>query len=136
MLNRVTTFLIGLELLALLLWFPHLRWTPWRAVGGALVVGSMVMLMVARWQLGRSFSIRARAARLVTTGLYSRVRNPIYVAGVLLVCGIPLLAERWWPALLLLVLVPMQRRRARREARVLEERFGEEYRAYRRTTWF
>jgi protein-S-isoprenylcysteine O-methyltransferase Ste14 len=34
------------------------------------------------------------------------------------------------------VLIPMQIVRARKEARVLEEKFGEEYRAYRARTWF
>ena len=38
--------------------------------------------------------------------------------------------------LFLLVVIPMQIFRARREARVLEEKFGEEYREYRRRTWF
>jgi protein-S-isoprenylcysteine O-methyltransferase Ste14 len=36
----------------------------------------------------------------------------------------------------LLLLIPLQVWRARNEARVLEEKFGEEYREYRRRTWF
>jgi protein-S-isoprenylcysteine O-methyltransferase Ste14 len=35
-----------------------------------------------------------------------------------------------------LFLIPLQARRAREEARVLEDKFGEEYRAYRKQTWF
>jgi protein-S-isoprenylcysteine O-methyltransferase Ste14 len=43
----------------------------------------------------------------------------------------------FWPLLLLLILViPMQIARARREAAVLEATFGEKYRRYRRQTWF
>jgi len=38
--------------------------------------------------------------------------------------------------LLLLIIVPMQIVRAWREARVLEERFGDDYRAYLARTWF
>ena len=38
--------------------------------------------------------------------------------------------------LLLLVLVPVQVLRARREAAVLEARFGDTYRDYRKRTWF
>jgi protein-S-isoprenylcysteine O-methyltransferase Ste14 len=38
--------------------------------------------------------------------------------------------------LALLVIIPVQILRARRESRVLEEKFGEEYREYRRRTWF
>ena len=38
--------------------------------------------------------------------------------------------------LFFLAVIPVQIFRARREARVLEEKFGEEYRVYRRGTWF
>jgi protein-S-isoprenylcysteine O-methyltransferase Ste14 len=38
--------------------------------------------------------------------------------------------------ILLVVLVAIQVVRAGREARVLEAKFGEEYRAYRKQTWF
>ena len=72
----------------------------------------------------------------MTTGVYARVRDPIYWSGVLLLGGLALLLASWWPAVLLLIVVPMQRARARRESRVLEERFGEEYLRYRRGTWF
>ena len=37
---------------------------------------------------------------------------------------------------LLLVLIPVQIVRARKEAKVLEAKFGEEYRACRAKTWF
>ena len=44
----------------------------------------------------------------------------------------------WKPYLLivLLVLVSMQIIRARREAAVLEAKFGDAYREYRKRTWF
>ena len=135
MLNRVTTAVMALELLVLALWFPHVRWTPLKAVGAGIVVLSLMLVMTARMQLGRSFSVRAKATALVTTGLYARVRNPIYLASGMLFIGVALLVGSWWPMLIVAVLVPVQRRRARREAEVLRARFGEEYEAYRRRTW-
>ena len=44
----------------------------------------------------------------------------------------------WRPDLLivLLVLIPAQIIRARREAAVLEAKFGDAYRDYRKRTWF
>ncbi len=92
--------------------------------------------MVARYTLGRSFSIRAKATALVTTGIYSRIRNPIYVSGMFFIIGAALMLRKPYVLLFLVVIVPMQIIRARREARVLEEKFGEEYRAYRKRTWF
>ena len=93
-------------------------------------------VIVARYTLGRSFSIAARATALVTRGLYSRIRNPIYVSGVFFIIGLALMMWNSYVLLLLVVIAPMQIIRARREARVLEEKFGDEYREYRKRTWF
>ena len=57
-------------------------WTPNRIVGLSIAVPALVLLVVARLQLGRAFSVQAKASTLVTTGLYSRIRNPIYVFGM------------------------------------------------------
>lgn len=37
---------------------------------------------------------------------------------------------------ILVIVVPLQMYRAKQEAKVLEAKFGEEYRAYRSRTWF
>jgi len=87
-------------------------------------------------QLGSAFSVEAKASKLVRTGLYSRIRNPIYVFGGLLIVGLLLLAGRPVLLLLLLVLVPLQVVRVRREEQVLSEKFGAEYEEYKRETWF
>jgi protein-S-isoprenylcysteine O-methyltransferase Ste14 len=92
--------------------------------------------MLARWQLGSSFSVRAKASRLVTAGLYSRIRNPIYLFGGLMLVGLSLFFSVWGPLAVVLVIVPLQVVRARREERVLAEAFGEEYERYKSTTWF
>lgn len=116
-------------------YFLQLAMTPLRVFGLILALASLGLWTTARIQLGRSFSIAPKATALVTRGIYSKIRNPIYVfsatwiAGLALALGQPV-------ALLLLPLIPMQVARARRESRVLEAKFGEEYREYRRKTWF
>jgi len=107
-----------------------------RWVGLVLGLIGLAGVIVARYTLGRSFSIAAKARALVTTGIYSRIRNPIYVSGVIFVVGLVLMVGRPILLAILVVIIPMQIVRARREARVLEEKFGEEYREYRRRTWF
>jgi protein-S-isoprenylcysteine O-methyltransferase Ste14 len=111
-------------------------WRPTQVLGLAMLVPSLVLITVARMQLGRSFSVAPRATQLVTHGLYSRVRNPIYVLGVPFLAGLILFFD--CPAWLALVvpLAVMQFVRAGREAKVLEARFGEDYRRYRAGTWF
>ena len=112
---------------------------PHRAARWAGLVFGLIGLtgvIVACYTLGRSFSIAARATALVTRGLYSRIRNPIYVSGVFFIIGLALMMWNSYVLLLLVVIAPMQIIRARREARVLEEKFGDEYREYRKRTWF
>jgi protein-S-isoprenylcysteine O-methyltransferase Ste14 len=111
-------------------------WTPWHIAGLAIAVPSLVLFVMARIQLGGSFSVQAKATALVTSGIYSRIRNPIYVFGALLLVGILIWLHQPWWLLVLAVLIPMQVLRVRKEERVLEETFGDAYREYKRKTWF
>ena len=106
------------------------------SIGLLIALTGLAGVIVSRYTLGRSFSIVPKATALVTGGIYSRIRNPIYVSGMVFLAGIIVMVKR--PALLAiyLVIVPMQVIRARREAAVLETAFGDEYREYRKRTWF
>jgi protein-S-isoprenylcysteine O-methyltransferase Ste14 len=92
--------------------------------------------IVARLQLGDAFSFRAHAHRLVTTGLYSRIRHPVYVFGSIAgLASVVALQVRWF-LILALLLEPITIWRAIQEERVLHAAFGEEYTRYRERTWF
>jgi len=110
--------------------------TVTRAVGLGIAIPSFLLFMFARIQLGRAFSLKAKATALVTTGLYSRIRNPIYVFGVLMVAGVIIWANRPWFLLVYVVIIPLQIFRIRKEEQVLEDKFGAAYLEYKRRTWF
>ncbi|MDE3202168.1 MAG: isoprenylcysteine carboxylmethyltransferase family protein [Acidobacteriota bacterium] len=114
----------------------HLPLTPMRVAGLAIAVPSFLLLVIARVQLGRAFSVGAKASTLVSTGLYSRIRNPIYVFGFLLCTGVIIWAGNPWLILFLAVLAPLQIWRSGKEEAILEQTFGEEYLEYKRKTWF
>lgn len=111
-------------------------WNGQRLAGSVLLLIGMSLVFSARLQLGRSFSLTPQARKLVTHGLYSRIRNPIYVFGTLAIVGLCVILQRPYLWLLPLFVIAMQTARARREAQVLEAKFGDEYRAYRARTWF
>lgn len=116
--------------------FAHPPWSPMRIAGLILLIPALILLTIARIQLGNSFSLAPRATQLVTRGIYSRIRNPVYVFGAFVFTGLFLFLERPYLLLLLVPLLGMQIKRARAEARILEEHFGEQYRLYKAKTWF
>ena len=131
----VSQFVASVVLLAFVVLWPG-PWNIQRIAGSVLLMVGLGFLSLARVQLGRSFAVTAQAKQLVIHGLYSRIRNPIYVFGAVAIAGLFLIMQK--PALwaLFVVLVVLQIVRARREAQVLETKFGDEYRAYRSRTWF
>lgn len=114
----------------------HQPWTPAHIVGLCIAVPAALMLVAARMQLGGAFSVKAKASTLVTTGIYSRIRNPIYVSGALLITGLAVWTQLWWLWVLLVVAIPVQIYRSRKESQVLEAEFGDAYREYKKKTWF
>src|SRR5262249_15355108 len=109
--GKITPFLLlqfiaVLTLLGLIFFRPG-EWNVERWVGLALAVPATVLLFIARYQIGRSFSVTPQARELVTHGIYSKIRNPIYVFSGILVAGIALALEPW-ALLLLAILIPVQ----------------------------
>ena len=137
--SRDTWFAIPIILIAMgyMFWSKwNEPWTAMRFAGACMVVIGLSLWMLARIQLGASFSVGAKAKALVTRGLYSRIRNPIYFFGSITIAGICLFYFRPLYLLVFLLIIPLQVVRARKEGEVLEAAFGEEYRNYRSRTWF
>ena len=128
--------LVGSVVLILLLFNMAVPWNIYRIAGVVLALVAAGFLLTARYQLGSSFAVKAKARQLVTHGIYSRIRNQLYVFSTLMILGLVIAYQR--PILLLIpaALTCVQITRARIEARVLENAFGQEYRSYRSRTWF
>ena len=135
-LNVLTLVIALLGLSFLGIHYASHPWTPARIAGAVIGLPSLALLVLARIELGGSFSVRPKAQALVTHGLYSRIRNPIYVFGGLLVAGVVLYINQPRALWLLVAIIPLQIYRARQEEKVLEARFGDEYQQYKSRTWF
>lgn len=119
----------------LLVTFPS-SWSLERYVGTVLAIIGLAGVAVARYHLGKAFAIKAEAHYLVTTGIYSKIRNPIYVFGTVMITGLVMVLQRPNAWILIVIIIVGQTIRAHREAGVLEAAFGDAYREYRRKTWF
>lgn len=118
------------------LWFWGNSSPSLRAAGIALALASFVLLLTSRAQLGKSFSVTPQARELVSHGIYSRIRHPMYLFVDLTIVGITTALGIWYLLAILLVLIPLQVRNARKESGLLLEKFGETYEQYRSQTWF
>jgi protein-S-isoprenylcysteine O-methyltransferase Ste14 len=134
--NVLTLVLVLLVIIFVGVHFSNQLWTPARIVGMVMGLPSLALLVLDRIQRSGSFSLRPKARALVTHGLYSRIRDPIYLFGALAIAGILLYVNQPLYLWLFVVLIPLQIYRARQEGKVLEARFGEEYRQYKSGTWF
>jgi protein-S-isoprenylcysteine O-methyltransferase Ste14 len=101
-----------------------------------LSLACSVLWFAARWQLGDAFSVTPQARKLVTRGLYSKIRHPIYMFGTVAFLFVVLALLGWQALIIWVVVIPIQVVRLKREERVLAEAFGAEYAAYRSRTWF
>ena len=106
------------------------------AIAVAVGLPSFVLIVVCRRQIGTSFSFRAEARKLVTTGLYSKLLHPMYLFVDLFLLSVVIVSG--WPILLILwgVFVVLQTRQARKEEKVLAGTLGDEYLNHKSRVWF
>jgi len=114
--------------------------TPARFFTGAgLVIAGNAIDVWAYATLFRSISIVPEARELKTGGPYRFVRHPVYFGQMLAQGGVWLVLARTHVVWIMFYLcfVAMQLHRSRLEENVLEQHFGEDYRAYRKLAiWF
>jgi protein-S-isoprenylcysteine O-methyltransferase Ste14 len=81
--------------------------------------------------------VKASCNKLITTGPYRYLRNPVYFWSAVMWLGIAGLFTSWWFAgFTVFIVVPVQVYRARREAKYLASKFGAKYLEYKKRTLF
>jgi protein-S-isoprenylcysteine O-methyltransferase Ste14 len=125
---------IGLQLVAPVS-RPHGLWAFIIVLGGAvLVVAGLTFVVLARRELaqhGQPTEPGLPTSKLVTTGVFSVSRNPLYLGGACLLAGIALTLHLPWSLVLLLpAIVACHYLLIAPEERYLAAKFSSEYAQY------
>jgi|ThiBioDrversion2_2_1062182.scaffolds.fasta_scaffold32859_2 protein-S-isoprenylcysteine O-methyltransferase Ste14 len=115
--------------------------TAWRlaciSLGSIAVMAGIALIWVAmRWfsAAGTNVPTNLPVTALVTGGPYGMSRNPIYIGLTAIYIGLGIAFNNGWVLLFILPLLVLMRYGViGREERYLEAKFGESYRAYRRS---
>ena len=108
-------------------------------IGAAFVGAGLILMLLAVFEMRRHRTTvipHLEASHLVTSGIFARTRNPIYLGDVLVLTGLLL---RWQAHPVLYLLIPLfifviNRRFIGPEEKRLESRFGDSFAAYCATT--
>jgi protein-S-isoprenylcysteine O-methyltransferase Ste14 len=93
-----------------------------------VIMGIGMLLVIFGW-----YQIYRAKGQLVTTGIYARIRHPQYLGFLLITLG---LNVQWLTIITLLlwpVLAVLYYRLAKTEDKEVEEKFGEEFKKYKRS---
>lgn len=108
-----------------------------RGAGGLLILLGTALWVLSRVALGQSFTTSLSPKGLVTTGIYAKLRHPMYVGGLLLYIGLGLVFQSIIGlALTMLLVLPLLVFSAVEEERRMVKNFGEKYLDYRAKTAF
>lgn len=125
---------IGLQLAVPLSFPPGFLTRAIVPVGVILIALGMTLVILARRELARYHQPTdpgRPTSRVVTTGVFSISRNPLYLGGICVLLGIALAAHLpWFFVLLIPALVACHYILVAPEEKYLSAKFGEEYRAY------
>jgi protein-S-isoprenylcysteine O-methyltransferase Ste14 len=112
-----------------------LTWPARIGIGAVLLFAGGALVVVAErvfHRVGTNVPPWRPALALATGGIYSHLRNPMYVGAILILAGLAIvLASDWLAILLVPTALLLHFGVVGREERYLEAKFGEEYRRYK-----
>ncbi|MBT7903252.1 DUF1295 domain-containing protein [Candidatus Woesearchaeota archaeon] len=96
----------------------------------------LIIWWIGRIQLGDSFTALPKAKKLVSHGIYSKIRHPLYVGICINLIGIGLLINSIAFWILGLFVGCILFIRSNEEEKIMIKKFKKKYIKYKETTWF
>ncbi|MDC1205496.1 hypothetical protein N8083_01460 [Candidatus Pacebacteria bacterium] len=91
---------------------------------------------LSRYYLGKAYALLPEARYVVSDGIYSKIRHPLYISQMITLGGIIIFIENpklWW---LFLFVLLCQLYRKSQEEKLLIKKFVIKYTDYMKSTWF
>jgi protein-S-isoprenylcysteine O-methyltransferase Ste14 len=108
-----------------------------QAIGFIIGAIGVVILITGIMTLGKNFTTSINPKSLVTYGIYSKIRHPIFIGVILVYLGIELIFQSIYGLLLVIfVLIPFYIYSAIEEEKMLSKIFKDKYTAYKKKTLF
>lgn len=102
----------------------------------SIVVLGLIILIAAKLAMGK-VTLNIRPEKFVSTGIYSKIRHPLYLGIKLIFLGLALtLTSLLGLVFVIVILLPYHVIRALREEREMNIEFPQRYFNYKKKTWF
>ncbi len=111
--------------------------SPMNVIGATIFIVGMIITVSAQMTLKRNYSgtLRIRDGHtLITHGIYSHVRHPVYTGVILRTIAIPIYTTSLPGLLIALLGIPLFNYRIGNEEKMLIQEFGDQYTEYIKTT--
>ncbi|MFH1455909.1 MAG: isoprenylcysteine carboxylmethyltransferase family protein [archaeon] len=105
-------------------------------LGFLLSIIGIIIWWLGKLTLHNAFTAMPKAKKLMKKGIYSKIRHPIYFGLSLILIGWMILFQNWIIMIIFSSLIMILIIRAYFEEKILDKRFGKEYRTYKKETWF
>lgn len=110
------------------------RSSLWQITGLILSLSFVALWIFARINLGVAFTVRPEATKLVTTGLYSKIKHPIYLFSTLSFLSLLLIYHPKFLYFVGILIIAIQIYRGTIGNKKLKEVFSVEYNKYEQKT--
>lgn len=130
---------LALTILSISFWITFFSYDFLKIIGALINIVGLIVWWSAKLTLAENWDAgygKPKIKRLITHGIYSKIRHPLYWGINITLIGLFILYPKVWFVVISLVIIIYFFHRMHTENAYLSEKLGEEYRDYKKKTWF
>lgn len=129
---------VSLTVISAYFWVNFIEINFIKIIGLTINMLGLIMWWTGKLTLAQNWNVgfgKPKLSQLVTHGIYSKVRHPMYWGINLTLVGLALIYPKIWFIVISLIVIFYFIFRMKRENKYLMETLGEEYQNYKNKTW-